>query len=82
MCGVVVQGETVRSDVVPGIDTFVEKIGSQDDSDFIANNTGKGKQYPMGPTCMFKGVEVPCMVACTTNGSITSDILVQFLKIR
>lgn len=80
MCGIVVQGETVRSDVVTGIDPFVKKIGSEDDSDFIANNTGKGKLYPIGPTCTFKGVEVPYMVACTTNGSITSDILVQFFK--
>ena len=80
MCGVIIQGETVRADVITGIDSFAEKIGCDEDPDFVRLNTGKGKLFPMGPTCCFKGVEVPCMVACSTNGSITSEILMQFLK--
>lgn len=59
MCGVVVQGETVRTDVITGIDPWAEKHGSEDDPDFIKNNTGPGKLYPMGPSCTFKGYKFP-----------------------
>jgi hypothetical protein len=31
-------------------------------------------------TCKFKGWEVPCVVSCSENGSITSHLLAMLLK--
>ena len=34
----------------------------------------------LGPTCMFKVKEVPCVITNTENRSITSELLVEILK--
>jgi hypothetical protein len=80
MCAIIVSGKTMKPEVVTGLDVFAKKNGEESDDDFIANNTGPGKIYPNGPTCVFKGKEVPCMVCNTESGSITSELLVSFLK--
>ena len=80
MCAVIVEGKTLKPEVVTGLDVFATKVGDESDPDFIANNTGDGKLYPYGPSCFFKGKEVPCMVCNTESGSITSELLVSFLN--
>jgi hypothetical protein len=80
MCAIIVSGKTMRPEVVTGLDLFATKIGEESDLDFAEKNTGEGKMYPNGPTCQFKGKEVPCMVCNTESGSITSELLVSFLK--
>jgi hypothetical protein len=80
MCAIIASGKTMKPEVVTGLDLFATKIGHETDDDFILNNTGPGKLYPNGPTCQFKGKEVPCVVCNTENGSITSELLVSFLK--
>jgi hypothetical protein len=80
MCAIIVEGKTIKPEVVTGLDVFATKIGDEKDPAFIANNTGSGKMYPYGPSCVFKGKEVPCMVCNTESGSITSDLLVTFLQ--
>jgi hypothetical protein len=80
MCAIVVSGKTMKPEVITGLDVFATKNGEETDPDFIYNNTGPGKIYPNGPTCLFNGKEVPCMVSNTENGSITSELLVSFLK--
>lgn len=47
---------------------------------FIKANSGKGKRFPGGPTCAYKGVKVPCMCRWTEKGSITSEILRDIVK--
>jgi hypothetical protein len=59
---------------------FAQKVGNETDPDFVQNNTGPGKLHPLGPTCEFKGKQVPCVVAHTESGSITSELLASFLK--
>jgi len=80
MCAIIMAGKSINSDVVTGIDVFAEKIGNEEDPDFVQKNTGPGKLYPLGPTCEFKGKHVPCVVAHTESGSITSELLASFLK--
>jgi hypothetical protein len=80
MCAIIASGKTMKPEVVTGLDLFATKIGNETDDYFILNNTGSGKLYPNGPTCQFKGKEVPCVVCNTENGSITSELLVSFLK--
>jgi hypothetical protein len=80
MCAIIVAGKTIKPEVITGLDAFASKIGNESDPDFITKNSGPGKIYPNGPTCVFKGKEVPCKVCNTENSSITSELLVQFLQ--
>ena len=80
MCAIIMAGKSINSDAVTGIDVFAEKIGNEEDPDFVQKNTGHGKLYPLRPTCEFKGKQVPCVVAHTESGSITSKLLASFLK--
>ena len=78
MCAVIVEGKTMRPEVVTGLDLFATKEGNEEDPDFLEKNTGPGKIYPYGPSCWFKGKEVPCVICNTESGSITSELLVNF----
>jgi hypothetical protein len=80
MCALIMKGKTIKSDAITGIDIFADVIGKKTDEDYIQNNTGEGKRYPLGPTCFFQGKEVPCVIANTENGSITSELLASFLE--
>jgi hypothetical protein len=55
MCAVIVEGKTMKPEVVTGLDVFTTKIGNESDPDFLTNNTGPGKIYPYGPSCLFWG---------------------------
>jgi hypothetical protein len=41
---------------------------------------GCERLFPMVPTCIFEGKQVPTFVCCTENGSITSFLLATMLK--
>ena len=70
----------MRPEVITGLDLFATKEGDENDSDFVMKNTGKGKMYPCGPVCQFKGKQPPCMVTSTGCGSITSELLAPCLE--
>ena len=53
MCAVIVEGKTMKPEVVTGLDVFATKIGNESDPHFITNSTGPGKIYPYGPSCLF-----------------------------
>ena len=80
MCALIMKGKTIKADSITGIDIFADVVGKESDKEFVKNNTGQGKRFPMGPTCTFRGKEVPCLVANTENASITSVLLASFLK--
>ncbi len=80
MCAVILEGKAMRPEVITGLDLFTTKEGDESDPDFVAKNTGRGKMYPCGPVCYFKGKQVPCMVSSTDSGSITSELLISFLE--
>jgi hypothetical protein len=80
MCAVIIAAKTLRPEVITGLDIFAPVEGVEEDDDFYEKNTGAGKMYPCGPTCAYRGKEVPCLVCNTENGSITSDLLKMFLE--
>jgi hypothetical protein len=41
----------------------------------ITENSGFGKAFPGGPTCLFRGKVIPALITCSPKGSITSSIL-------
>ena len=42
--------------------------------------TGKGKLFPGGPTCMFKGKVVPCFIRWSESGGMSSIILKEIFE--
>ena len=76
MCVVIMAEEQPKAEVETGIDIFVESIGSIDDDYYFVKNYGKGKNFPDGPTCVVRGIEVPYLVQWIPKGSMTSEILV------
>ena len=75
MCVLIIAGKRAKAMTELGIDPLVEMIGLETDEDFLKNNSGEGKMFPGGPTCMVKGTRVPCFIRWTPKGSITSEIL-------
>ena len=50
-----------------------------DDNNF-EENTGNGKVSPMGPSCTFNGLNVPCFCCASENGCISGALLTQMLQ--
>jgi hypothetical protein len=40
----------------------VGNIETDGQYEFFKNNFGKGKLFPSGPKCVYKGIDVPCFV--------------------
>lgn len=60
MCVVIIEGVQRQVEIELGLDLEADcDIGSYDDVDFVKNNTGPGKRFPGGPTCHFRGQEIP-----------------------
>ena len=60
--------------------TFEQRMGHDirvpfDEDVPIRANSGPGKTFPGGPTCIFRGKVIPALITCNTKGSITSEIL-------
>ena len=60
--------------------TFEQRLGSDirvsfDEDSTIEANSGEGKRFPGGPSCIFRGKTIPALITCSPKGSITSDIL-------
>ena len=80
MAVIIIKGTQPRFDVELGIDIRKTPIGDETDPDFIDKNTGSGKYFPGGPTCHFRGKDVPSMIRWHESGSITSEILTEALQ--
>ena len=48
--------------------------------DLLINNIGKGKRFPGGPTCVYKGKEIECMVRFNEGGGINGKILKEIFE--
>ena len=75
LCMVIIAGVQQKYEVETGLDIEAEMVGDPTDKDFFERNRGKGKMYPMGPECIFRGKTIPCLVRWSPSGSITSQIL-------
>ena len=80
MCIVIFAGEIPNTLTETGLDLEAETFGCPTDADFFDQNSGPGKRFPGGPTCHFKGVDVPCLCRWSTKGSITAEILKDILE--
>jgi len=76
LCAIIFAAETLSVEDRLGIDIFAEGTGEM----FSKQNYGKGKYFPGGPKCNFRGAEIPCYITCSPKGSITSEILADMLK--
>ena len=56
------------------------KLPSDTVFDDILNNIGEGKVFPGGPTCDFRGKNIPTMVRYNEGGGITASILTDIFK--
>ena len=75
MCILILKGLRVDTGVEIGLDEFARVIGERGDKDFVLKNSGAGNMFPGGPTCRFRGKDVPCFVRWSEKGSMTSSIL-------
>ena len=93
MCCVIFKGVKCCSETETGID-FTVKVNSNSNTkeELFKNNfedeiatfeqlTGKGKLFPRGPSCVFKGKVVPCFTRWSESGGMSSTILKEFLKL-
>jgi hypothetical protein len=80
MCIVIIQGKERKIEIELGIDYSAHWEGSPDDADFVAKNIGPGKRFPGGPTCHFRGKDIPCLVRMSESGGINGDILLDIFK--
>jgi hypothetical protein len=62
------------------IDFTKNLIGDVDNSRFFETNFNKGKLFPAGSECAFRGKKVPYFVRWSEKGSITSTILTDILR--
>ena len=78
--------DKIPVDWITGIDVmnaptdYVPVDDNEYDVEFVRENSGPGKLFPCGPTCEVNGVTVPCFVAVSPHGGITSKILADLLK--
>ena len=75
MCVLIIEGKKENKLSECGMDIFAEKIGDVSDEGFFEASSGAGKRFPGGPSCLFQGKTIPCLVCFTPSGSITSEIL-------
>jgi hypothetical protein len=77
MCTIIFAAKSMHDDWRTGFDPLVEWVGEPDN---LEANIGVGKQYPMGPTCLFKGKKIPCFCCCSDSGTITGHLLTEMLQ--
>ena len=87
MCIIIFAGKQRNILMETGVDTSLfrnpgdlDLESELDDLHFFNENYGDGKLFPGGPTCLFKGKEIPCMVRYSTGGGITPEILTDILR--
>jgi hypothetical protein len=73
--------EGIAANWVTGVDITV--VPEKDENGNIdidgEKNFGKGKYFPSGPTCTFRGKEIPYLPLSSPSGSITGELLVSIL---
>jgi hypothetical protein len=63
-----------------GLDLTKEIQTGSSASEWWTKNTEEGGAMSGGPTCLFRGVRVPCFIGCSPKASITSVMLRDMLK--
>ena len=77
MCAIIFAAKRMDGAWALGLDPDAEWHGDEKN---IMGNAGRGKRYPMGPSCIVNGITVPAYCCCSENGSITAELLVKMLS--
>jgi len=84
ICAIIFQGESnnIPSSWILGRDISVTNPVRNDRGEIIQGeiNAGKGKYFPGGPTCNFRGCKIPCQYYMTPSGGVNANILVDILQ--
>ena len=87
MCVVIIQGKKRDVMTESGIDWSALKdrddipnIANGDEAEFFQNNFGEGNLFPGGPSCYYKGINVPAFVTFTEGGGINGEILTKIFQ--
>jgi len=78
MCIVIMAGNEVGVGEALGFDH--QAVIPYDKNKSLEENSGPDKALPGLPTCVFRGKEVPALLAVTSKGSMTSKILARALE--
>jgi len=83
ICAIIFQGESneIPSSWTLGRDiTVTDPVHDQHGNiKQCEMNAGKGKFFTGGPTCEFRGAQIPCKYYITPSRGVTADILVDIL---
>jgi hypothetical protein len=71
LCAIIFAAKSMKREWVTGFDPFAEWIGNEGN---FEQNCGD-KPYPFGPTCFFKGKEIPCFCCSSESVSINGMLL-------
>ena len=78
MCAVIMKSKTpIPPSWVMGIDPMANIVDAETEDEFVMKNK---ESMSGGPTCVFRGKEVPCFVTYSPKASITSTLLMEMLK--
>ena len=85
MCVVLLTGKKRDIMVETGIDwsqavSVNEDVVNGSELAFFRQNFGNEKLFPGGPSCIFKGTEVPCFIKFTDAGGIDGETLTEIFK--
>ena len=79
MCAIIFAAQAMCESWVLGFNASATWIG--EDNDIRSNSGGLDKRHPQGPVCHVNGKTVPTFCCCSENGSITSELLVDMLRV-
>jgi hypothetical protein len=65
--------EGMSSDEMKVVDEEIDEIKNE-------HSNGVDRMFPFGPTCTFNGIEVPILLICSKNDSITSQLFTNMLS--
>ena len=70
MCVIIFAGTKEHAIVESGLELSAPTFGIPPDPGFFEINSGKGKRFHGGPTCKFKGKQIPCLCQWIKKGLI------------
>jgi len=62
------------------LDLSVDVVGNFDDRDYFRNKNGFGKRFPGGPSCDYKGKNIPASVDGQRKVAFSTQILIDILS--
>ena len=79
LCSSIFTDESLSVEERLGIDLFAP-LPNEQSGLFHQDNYGRGRYFPGGPKCTFRGYKIPCYVTTSPKASINSEILKDILR--